>query len=106
MHYSQSGRVGRQRFASISPVSFANDGDPRAGYAVATWDGSQWKLKNWRVEYDVSAVADEIQHSGHEHASKWAEELRSATVKSHFDIEHVAEMARRSASQSSGGKNS
>ena len=98
VHYSQSGLVGRQRFASISPVSCANDGDPRAGYAIATWDGRQWKLENRRVEYDVEAVADEIEHSDIEQASRWAEELRSATVRSHFDVEHVAEMARRSAS--------
>ena len=99
LHYSQSGLVGGQRFATIAPVSFANDGDPRAGYTLATWDGGEWKLDHRRACYNVERVADEIEQSGLEHASKWAEELRSAIVKEHYSIEFLDELARNTSSE-------
>ncbi len=99
LHYSQSGFVGAQRFATIAPVSFANDGDPRAGYALTTWDGDEWKLDHRRTRYDVGLVADEIEHSGLEYASKWAEELRTAIVKDHYSLEYLDQLARKISSE-------
>lgn len=84
LHYRQSGLIDRQRFATIGPVSFSNDGDPRAGYALATWDGSDWNLEHRRVVYDVDAVADEIEQSRFWRASEWAEQLRTAIIEEHF----------------------
>ncbi len=84
LHYRQSGLIDRQRFATIDPVSFSNDGDPRAGYALATWDGSDWNLEHRRVVYDVEAVADEIERSGIWRAGEWAEQLQTAIIEEHF----------------------
>ena len=84
LHYRQSGLIDRQRFATIVPVSFSNDGDSRAGYALATWDGRGWNLEHRRVVYDVEAVADEIERSRFWRAGEWAEQLRTAIIEEHF----------------------
>ena len=80
VHYTQAGLVGTQRFESIAPVSFASDGDPRAGYALAAWDGATWQLDNRRVTYDVEAVAVEIERARGPKADHWAHQLRTAIV--------------------------
>ncbi len=84
VHFRQWGLIDGQRFATIAPVSFSIDGDPRAGYALATWDGGDWNLDHRRVAYDVEAVADEIARSGLARASEWAEHLRTAIMKELF----------------------
>ena len=81
LHYAQAGMVGPQRFETIAPVSFASDGDPRAGYALAAWDGSTWQLNNRRVSYDVEAVAVEIERARGPKADHWAHQLRTAIVR-------------------------
>ncbi len=80
VHYAQAGLVGTQRFETIAPVSFACDGDPRAGYALAAWDGTTWQLNNRRVSYDVEAVAVEIERTHRPKAERWAHQLRTAIV--------------------------
>ena len=84
VHFRQWGLIDGQRFATIAPVSFSIDGDPRAGYALATWDGGDWNLDHRRVAYDVEAVADEIARSELARASEWAEQLRTAIMKELF----------------------
>ena len=84
MHFKQSGLIDQQRFATIEPVSFCIGGDPRAGYALATWDGADWNLEHRRAAYDVEAVADEIARSELARASEWAEQLRTAIMKELF----------------------
>ncbi len=79
VHYTQSGRVGTQRFMTVAPVSFAIGGDPRAAYGLATWDGQGWKLEHRYVEYDVESVADEIERSGTCSADQNAHWLRTGT---------------------------
>lgn len=39
--------------ANISSVSVPGDGDPRAKYAILTWDGDAWSVEHRRVDYDV-----------------------------------------------------
>ena len=80
LHYAQAGKVGTQRFETIAPVSFASDGDPRAGYGLAAWDGSACQLNNRRVTYDVEAVAVEIERTRGPKADHWAHQLRTAIV--------------------------
>ncbi len=84
VHFKQSGLIDQQRFATIEPVSFCIGGDPRAGYALATWDGGDWNLEHRRAEYDVEAVAGEIARSELARASEWAEQLRTAIMKELF----------------------
>ncbi len=47
-------RLWRDRvLLNVSSVNLSGDGDPRAKYAVATWDGGHWSAEHVRVAYDV-----------------------------------------------------
>ena len=80
VHYAQAGLVGTQRFETIASVSSACDGHPRAGYALAAWDGTTWQLNDRRASYDVEAVAVEIERTHRLKAERWAHQLRTAIV--------------------------
>ena len=84
VHFKQSGLIDQQRFATIEPVSFSIGGDPRAGYALAAWDGADWNLEHRRAAYDVEAVAGEIARSELVRASEWAEQLRTGIMEELF----------------------
>ncbi|MFW5943610.1 MAG: metallophosphoesterase family protein [Chloroflexota bacterium] len=43
---------------NVSSVSISGDGDPRAKYALLTWDGSAWNSEHHYVEYDVEPEID------------------------------------------------
>ncbi|HEV2529399.1 MAG TPA: metallophosphoesterase [Thermomicrobiales bacterium] len=57
LHYISSGEIEGQRLASVGSVGSPLDGDPRAAWGVATWDGSAWTLEHHRTPYDVEAAA-------------------------------------------------
>lgn len=78
IHYASAGVVNGQRVASVGAVGFPFDGDPRAAYALATWDGSRWELEHRRVAYDYDAVATEAEASGAPFAAVAARRLREA----------------------------
>ncbi|MDX1614906.1 MAG: metallophosphoesterase family protein [Candidatus Promineifilaceae bacterium] len=46
---------------NISSVSLPGDGDPRAKYAILTWDGG-WSAEHIFVDYDWSAEAEAFRH--------------------------------------------
>ena len=78
IHYASAGRVGGQRLASIGAVGFPFDGDPRAAYALLTWDGQAWQVTHRRVAYDHRRVADEVGERGVPFAAKIAQRLVEA----------------------------
>ena len=78
IHYASAGVVNGQRVASIGAVGFPFDGDPRAAYALATWDGAQWTLEHRRVAYDYDVVAADAEASGAPFAAIAARRLREA----------------------------
>lgn len=55
LHIPSIRRVGGHTLLNVSSVSMAGDGDPRAKYALATWDGRRWTAEHVRVDYDVAA---------------------------------------------------
>jgi predicted phosphodiesterase len=55
LHIPSIRHIGDYTLLNISSVSMAGDGDPRAKYALATWDGYQWTTEHVRVEYDITA---------------------------------------------------
>jgi hypothetical protein len=61
VHYASIGTPCGQRFASIGSVGFPGDGDTRAAYAVAQWDGRSWELTHHRVAYDHLNVVAELE---------------------------------------------
>jgi len=78
IHYASAGTVGGQRVASIGAVGFPFDGDPRAAYALVTWDGTHWAVTHRRVAYDYEAVARDAEQSGAPFAAIAAHRLREA----------------------------
>jgi len=78
IHYASAGTVGEQRVASIGAVGFPLDGDPRAAYALVTWDGTHWAVTHRRVAYDHEAVARDAEQSDAPFAALAAHRLREA----------------------------
>ena len=78
IHRFSRGEVRGQRLASVGAVGFPFDGDTRAAYGVATWDGTSWTLAPRRVAYDHEAVAADLLASDNPSAAEAAERLRTA----------------------------
>lgn len=60
IHRASAGTVNGQRLASIGSVGFPHDGDHRAAYALAHWDGKHWHIEHRRVPYDHESVASAL----------------------------------------------
>jgi len=78
LHYASSGTIGDRRCATVGSVGFPYDGDVRAAYARAVWDGISWEVEHCRVSYDHLQVAAEVERSGFPFAANSAERLRRA----------------------------
>ena len=69
---------GGQRLTFIGLVGFPFDGDPRAAYALASWDGQSWRVEHCCVAYDHKAVASDIARSGLSFAARYARMIQEA----------------------------
>ena len=78
LHYASSGTVGERRCATVGSVGLPYDGDTRAAYAMAAWDGRNWQVHHCRVDYNHLQVAAEIEQSSFPFAANSAERLRRA----------------------------
>lgn len=78
IHYFSEGRVGEQRVMSIGSVGFPFDGDRRAAYAIAHWDGSKWELEPRRVSYDYEKAAIQIEKADIPFPTRYARMIREA----------------------------
>ena len=78
LHCASSGTISKQRCATVGSVGFPYDGDQRAAYARAVWNGASWELQHRRVAYDHLQVAAEIERSSFPFATNSAERLRRA----------------------------
>lgn len=78
IHYASKGCVNGQRLVSVGSVGFPFDGDTRAAYALASWDGCGWYIEHRRVVYDHKAVAEDIEHSGQPFPERYAKMIREA----------------------------
>lgn len=61
VHVASSGVVDGIRLRSVGSVGLPWDGDPRAAYAIASWDGDRWNIDDHRVDYDYESVARETE---------------------------------------------
>lgn len=77
IHYASAGIVNGQRLASIGSVGFPYDGDRRAAYALAVWNGS-WQLEHRRVAYDVLATIRDLERSTLPFRNRYMKMLREA----------------------------
>jgi len=48
---------GQTLLVNVASVSMPGDDDPRAKYALLSWDGARWSAEHRRVAYDVSREA-------------------------------------------------
>jgi hypothetical protein len=56
LHIPSVRHYGEIKLVNVSSVSLPGDGDPRAKYALLTWDEeSGWTVEHRRVEYAVEA---------------------------------------------------
>jgi putative phosphoesterase len=63
-HQSWHRRIGGVLFVNVGTVGRPKDGDPRAGYAVLTAEGSEVQVESVRVAYDYETVASAILAAG------------------------------------------
>ena len=61
-------------FVNAGSVGRPKDGDPRASWAIAMWDGRRIDVEQVRTEYDVERAAAAIRDSDLPHA--FADDLR------------------------------
>lgn len=76
IHYRSEAVIGQQRVMSIGSVGFPFDGDPRAAYGLAHWNGQNWSVEQRRVVYDYERVARQIEQSGKPDAARYAAMIR------------------------------
>lgn len=63
----------------VASAGLPMDGDPRAVYAVLTWDGATWQVEHRRVFYNAPMVAHEMRTSGLPRGKHFAERLMTAS---------------------------
>lgn len=59
---------------NISSISLPGDGDPRAKFALFTWDGRGWHFEHFRVPYDLE---DEVEAHHQNPIPGWEEALQT-----------------------------
>jgi predicted phosphodiesterase len=78
VHVPFTRRWRERLLADVGSVGLPMDGDPRATYAVFTWDRREWCVEHRRVHYPVSAVAHQMRQSGMPRGKHFAERLMTA----------------------------
>jgi predicted phosphodiesterase len=78
IHIPYIRQVGQQTLFDIASAGLPRDGDTRAAYGIAEWNGQSWVLAHRRVAYDIDAVSADMRASGMPAADKQIEILRSA----------------------------
>lgn len=66
-------------FANAGSVGRPKDGDPRASWAIASWDGAAIRIEHVRTEYDIERAARAILDS--ELPDAFADDLRHGGTK-------------------------
>jgi predicted phosphodiesterase len=62
----------------VASAGLPMDDDPRAAYAILTWDGRMWHAEHRRVLYPVPVVAHEMRSCGMPRGKHFAERLVAA----------------------------
>lgn len=63
---------------NVASVGLPMDGDPRAAYALLTWDGERWHVEHRRVFYNVPVVTRQMRTGGMPRGKHFAERLMAA----------------------------
>lgn len=65
----------------VASVGLPMDGDPRAVYAILTWDGRGWQAAHHRVFYDAPVVAHQMRVGGMPRGKHFAERLMAGNYR-------------------------
>lgn len=63
---------------NVASAGLSMDGDPRAAWAILTWDGVAWRAEHRRVFYAVQVVAHAMRSCGMPRGKHFAERLMTA----------------------------
>jgi predicted phosphodiesterase len=64
---------------NVASVGLPMDGDPRAAWAILTWDGLFWRAEHRRVFYKTQIVAHRMRSCGMPRGKHFAERLMGAS---------------------------
>lgn len=64
---------------NVASAGLPMDGDPRAAWAIMTWDGAEWHAEHRRVFYNCQIVAHAMRSGGMPRGKHFAERLMSAS---------------------------
>lgn len=78
IHYTSERSFEGRRLMSLVAVGFPNDGDVRAGYALAEWKNGAWEVVVRRVKYDHEGAAQIVETCGQPYERRYATMIRSA----------------------------
>lgn len=73
----------------VASAGLPMDGDPRAVYAILTWDRGHWQAEHRRVHYDVPVVAHQMRTGGMPRGKHFAERLTAAAYSVHVAAQMV-----------------
>jgi len=62
----------------VASAGLPMDGDPRAVYAILTWQDGQWQAEHHRVFYEVPVVARQMREGGMPRGKHFSERLMTA----------------------------
>jgi predicted phosphodiesterase len=79
-HQPMDREMGLWRVVNVGSVGMPLDGDPRAGYALATFDSDSVTIDLRRVEYDSEAVCADLIAQQHPNVERYATILRTARM--------------------------
>ncbi|GEM_PF-375274 len=79
IHYPMAGRFGDRRVRAVGSVGFPWDGNQKAAYGLARWNGNGWTLQDIRISYDTESVVEAILESGMPEAEARADSIRDAS---------------------------
>lgn len=79
IHYPMAGRFGDRRVRAVGSVGFPWDGNQKAAYGLARWNGDGWTLQDIRISYDTESVVEAILESGMPEAEARADSIRDAS---------------------------
>lgn len=79
-HQAMDRDLGLWRVVNVGSVGLPLDGDPRPGYALATFENGQVNIEIRRLEYDLEAVCQDLIAQGHPNAERYIHHLRTARM--------------------------
>lgn len=81
LHIAYTRRWEHLLLVDAGSCGLPRDEDPRASYAIVTWQDAGWQAEHRRIPYDVSAVVKQMKDSGMPHVEKRIKILTEATYR-------------------------